>query len=75
MIKVHELPKQRNQLQQVLIGVQNMTDAYSERISEKNPLDDGFYLHSKLRKLIDLENDIRDAIFTLDQFHDIEQDL
>lgn len=75
MIKVHELPKQRNQLQQVLIGVQTMTDVFSDRISEKNPLDDGFYLHAKLTKLIDLESDIRDAISTLDEFHGIEQDL
>lgn len=75
MVKINELPKQRNQLQQVLIGVQNMTDAFSDRINEKNPLDCDFYLHAKLRKLIDLENDIREAICTLDEFHGIEQDL
>lgn len=75
MIKIHELPRQRNQLQQVLIGVQTMTDAFSERINDKNQLDDDWYLHAKLTKLIDLEKDIRDAIFTLDEFHNIEQDL
>ena len=75
MIKIHQLPRQRNQLQQVLIGVQHQTDAVSGRIDEKNELDDGFFLHAQLTKLIELENRIRDAIFTLDEFHDIEQDL